>query len=155
MGEIRKILVICTGNACRSPMAEGFLKKYLKREDGFEVTSAGISAIDGLAPTPAAVQVMSEQGIDISDYLSTAFYSGLVERADIILVMSDIHKDFLTKAVLEADKKVFLYKEFAGAPGIDRNVADPIGQPVVVYRHVRDEIRDLTRAIVKKIQSTN
>ena len=134
-------------------MAEGFLKKYLKAEDGFEITSAGISAIDGQPPTQTAVEVMNELDIDISTYLSTAFYSALAERADIILVMSQMHKDCVQREVAGTDKKTFFYKEFAGATEGDKNIADPIGQPVIVYRSVRDEIRELTQEIVKKIKS--
>ncbi len=155
MNEIKKILVLCTGNACRSPMAEGFLRKYLKAEDGFEITSAGISAVDGQPPTATAVEVMNEQGIDISAYLSAAFYSGLAETADLILVMSQMHKDCLKRQVEGIGKKIFLYKEFAGLTGPDNNIADPIGQPVMVYRSVRDEIRELTQAIVEKIKSSH
>jgi len=154
MDKIRKILVICTGNACRSPMAEGFLKKYFRQENGFEVTSAGISTTGGMPPTPDAVQVMIEQDIDISGYLSTAFDEALVRAADLILVMSDMHKDFVRGKVFGTDKKIFLYKEFAGAIGTDKNIDDPIGQTITVYRNVRDEIRDLTEAIVERIMSS-
>ncbi len=155
MSDMKKILVLCTGNACRSPMAEGFLKRHLQAKDGFEITSAGIYAADGQPPTPTAVEVMNEQDIDISAYLSTAFYGGLAETADLILVMSQMHKDFILREVVGIDKKVLLYKEFAGAIGPDNNIADPIGQPVMVYRSVRDEICELTQAIVKKIKSSH
>lgn len=155
MGNIKKILIICTGNACRSPIAEGFLKKYLKTEDDFEIVSAGISAIDGLAPTPAAIQVMNEQDIDISVYSSTAFSTALAKKADLILVMSDLHKDFIKRKVSGIDKKVFLYKEFAGAVDADKNIPDPIGQPIAVYRSVRDQIRDLTQKIIRRIRSSH
>ncbi len=155
MSNIKKILVVCTGNACRSPMAEGFLKKDLKVEDGFEIASAGIFATDGLAPTPDAVHVMNEQGIDISAYSSTAFSSLLAKAADLVLVMSEEHKNFVIKAVPGIDKKVFLYKEFAGADGEDKNIIDPIGQPVIVYRSVRDEIQNLTQEIIKRIKSSH
>lgn len=154
MDNIRKILVVCTGNACRSPMAEGFLKKYFSAEDGFEITSAGISTIGGIPPTSAAVQVMSEQDIDISGYLSTAFDEALARAADLILVMSDIHKDFVRGKVLGIDNKIFLYKEFAGAICTNKNIDDPISQPIAVYRNVCGEIRDLTEEIVKRIRSS-
>ncbi len=154
MSNIKKILVICTGNACRSPMAEGLLKKHLKTEENFEIVSAGTLSIDGLAPTPSAVLVMKELGIDISSYSSTAFSIALAKVADLILVMADVHKDFVTKAVPGIDKKVFLYKEFAGiiAENENKSIIDPIGQPLIVYRSVRDEIRNLTQEIIKKIK---
>ena len=127
MDNIRKILVVCTGNACRSPMAEGFLKKYFSAEDGFEITSAGIFTTGGMPPTPTAVQVMSEQDVDISGYLSTAFDKAVARAADLILVMSDMHKDFVREKVFGIDKKRFLYKEFAGTICTNKNIDDPIG----------------------------
>jgi len=158
MSNIKKILVVCTGNACRSPMAEGFLKKHLKAEESFEIVSAGTSAIDGLAPTPTAILVMKELDIDISAYSSTAFSGALAKAADIILVMADIHKNFVIEAVPDIGKKVFLYKEFAKAGVVenkDKNIIDPIGQPAIVYRSVRDEIRNLTEEIIRRIRSTD
>jgi protein-tyrosine-phosphatase len=155
MSNIKKILVVCTGNACRSPMAEGFLKKHFKAEDGFEIVSAGIFATDGLAPTPDAILVMNEQGIDISAYSSTAFSSTLANAADLVLVMAEEHKNFVIKAAPGIDKKVFLYKEFAGADSENKNIIDPIGQSVIVYRSVRNEIRDLTQEIIRRIKSSH
>ncbi|NQT95967.1 MAG: low molecular weight protein arginine phosphatase [Candidatus Omnitrophica bacterium] len=154
MAAIKRILVVCTGNACRSPMAEGFLKQYLKPENGFEVISAGISAIAGLVPTPEAVEVMKEEDIDISSYSSNPFSEEFAKAADIILVMSKMHKELISERLPEARDKVCLYKEFAKIE--DKNgVDDPIGQSIAVYRRVRDEIRKATLKIVEKIKKEN
>ena len=152
MTSIKKILVVCTGNACRSPMAEGFLKKYLKTEEGFVVLSAGMSATDGFMPTNEAVEVMSENDIDISFYRTKPFSKAFAQSADIILVMSGVHKDFILNMMPEAKDKVFLYNEFAGIKGGSEDIEDPIGQPLSTYKVVRDRIKQATEAIAKRIR---
>ncbi len=155
MSKTKKILVVCTGNACRSPMAEGFLKKYLDPEDGFEVYSAGISAVDGQAPTDLAITVMKECGIDISAYSSTAFEYEMAELSDIILVMTQAHKSFIVNTVPGVKPKTFLYKEFAGIVDQDKDIADPIGRPIETYRSVRDTLKNLTQDIIVKLMTTD
>jgi protein-tyrosine-phosphatase len=153
MSNIKKILVICTGNICRSPMAEGFLKKGLKSKDGFEVISCGTSAIDGLHPTKEAIQAMEEEGIDISHYISRPFSNYIAGSADIILVMSQAHKDFILHAIPGLKAKVFLYNEFAGITCKGNDIMDPIGQPLSTYRIVLDQIKQATVAIINRIRS--
>ena len=151
MAKIKKILVLCTGNSCRSPMAEAFLREYLKSKGEFEVISAGITAMDGFPPTPETIEVMKEEGIDISTTFSKPFSPFLAKAADIILVMSDTHRDFLLKKVPELKAKVHLYKEFAQNMDTGREVPDPIGQPLSFYKTVRDQIKNASIEIVRRI----
>lgn len=150
MDKIKKILVVCTGNSCRSPMAEGFLKKELKQEDGFEIVSAGTSAMEGLSPTQPAIDVMKEEAIDISLYRSKPFSKELIETSGLILVMADTHKEFILNIMPEVKNKIYLYKEFAGDPKGD--IEDPIGKPLAVYENVKEEIKKATEGIVNKIK---
>lgn len=153
MSQIKKILVVCTGNACRSPMAEGFLKKQLNPEEGFVILSEGISAADGLMPTDYAVEVMSEEHINISSYRTKPFSMDFARAADVILVMSKVHKDFILDIMPEIKDKIFLYNEFAGIKSGNEDIEDPIGQPLSTYRSVRDHIKQATEAIVRRIRS--
>jgi len=152
MTKIKKILVVCTGNSCRSPMAEAFLKHYLKSEGGFEIISVGTSAIDGLGPTPEAIEVMKEDEIDISSYITKPFQDVLARHADIILAMSGTHKDFVLKKSPDTRGKVYLFKEFAGVGGPIKDIDDPIGQPISVYRNVREEIKKTAIEIARRIK---
>lgn len=152
MARIKKILVVCTGNACRSPIAEAFLRKYLKPEEDFEIISTGISALSGLAPTPEAIEAMEEKGIDISLYMSTPFSKEFAKKADIILVMGNIHKAFILEVLPEVKDKIHFYKEFAGIEDSEKEILDPIGQPISVYRKVRDEIKKASIEIAHKIK---
>ena len=151
MKNIKKILVVCTGNACRSPMAEGFLRKELSQNEGFIVKSAGISAADGMKPTPYAVDVMKDEGIDISGYLSSVLSKEFAKAADVILVMTKAHKDIIVDIMPDVKDKTSLYNEFAN---LDNNtdVEDPIGKPLLVYKDVCNKIKKASQQIVKKLK---
>jgi protein-tyrosine-phosphatase len=152
MSDIKKILVVCTGNACRSPMAEGYLRAVLKQEEGFEVMSAGTGAADGFKPTQEAVDVMKEDSVDISFLITKAISKSFVDAADLILVMAEKHKKFILEYFPESKEKVFLYKQYARIDDGSKDIADPIGQPIQVYRKIRDEIKNATNNIVKRVK---
>ena len=155
MGKIYKILIICTGNSCRSPMAEGFLKSYLSPEDGYEIRSAGISAIDGAHSTAEAIEVMLQEKINISSSRSKPLTKELAREADIILAMAQAHKLFITQNMPEFKEKVFLYKEFAGINQESQDIQDPIGAPLDLYRKVKEEIKRATLLIIERIKKAN
>ena len=90
------VLLVCTGNICRSPMAFGFLRQLL-RERGITfipIQSAGVQAWDDSPPTPEAVEALRERGIDISIHLARRLNRGLIEDADLVLAMSAVHGFF-------------------------------------------------------------
>jgi len=153
MDKIKKILLVCTGNSCRSPIAEGLLRKHLQPEGEYEIMSAGTAGLEGFSPSPAAIEVMKEEGIDISSYLSKGISKELTEKSDIILVMAGVHKDILLEKIPEAKEKVYLLKEFAGIKDDNKEIHDPIGQSVEVYRRIRDEIKNAVEDIVIKLKS--
>ena len=137
---------------CRSPMAEGFLKAATKDRNDFIIHSAGTSTVNGANSTSEAVQVMEERGIDISSYVSTSISTALLESADLILVMSQMHRSILSKKFPGHEDKIFLYKEYAGTINESRDVADPIGQPMSVYRRVCHEIECASEKIIEKLR---
>ena len=151
---VKNILVVCTGNMCRSPMAEGFLKAGIEHWDGFIVHSSGTSAVNGLNPTPEAVQVMKEKEIDIAAYTSTPMAEKELKNSDLILVMSRVHRNLIIDDFPEIKNRVFLYKEYADMDKGNHDIADPIGQPMEVYRIVRDEIGCASERIIKKLRNS-
>src|SRR6476660_2275322 len=89
------VLLVCTGNICRSPMAQGFLRTSFAARgiDGIEVTSCGTAGWDGSPATPEAIQALREQGIDTSSHQARRLNRRLVEDADLILTMTSEHRD--------------------------------------------------------------
>jgi len=152
---MKKILFICTGNVCRSPMAEGLLRHMLRGRDDVQVASAGLGALDGGNVTEAAAEVVAELGVDISSHLSQALNAELVQQADFIFTMTRQHQDALQTLFPSAAEKTFLVREFEGSrPGESKDIADPIGQSVEVYRRTRDQIRDALPSLIVFIDQT-
>ena len=108
------VLLVCTGNICRSPMAFGFLRQLL-RERGITfipIQSAGVQAWDDSPPTPEAVEALRERGIDISIHLARRLNRGLIEDADLVLAMSAEHRDATQRIVPATSDRTFTLKEF-------------------------------------------
>jgi protein-tyrosine-phosphatase len=110
---VKRVLFVCTGNTCRSPMAEAILReKAVKGGFRLEVRSAGISAMNGASPSDAALQVMKEKGIDHSSHRSRALCEEWVDWADLILTMTPAHKQMLIRYYPEAVDKSHTLKEY-------------------------------------------
>src|SRR5213592_4659653 len=90
---MKTILFVCTGNICRSPMAEGLFRQAVKGPTDFRVLSAGVGAADGMPPSEYAVQALKELGIDISRQRSRVLTAELVQQADYIFGMTHSHVD--------------------------------------------------------------
>ncbi|MDD5657401.1 MAG: PEP/pyruvate-binding domain-containing protein, partial [Elusimicrobia bacterium] len=132
----RKIAFVCTGNTCRSPLAE-YLAKDMLGQEGAEIISRGISA--GEAPmSEGSMRVLAERGIDGGGHRSRMLSADDVAGSELILAMSRSHLDYILSKYPEAEGKTFLLKDYAQAGGGD--VADPFHQPVETYRRVADEI---------------
>jgi glycine hydroxymethyltransferase len=136
-------------------MAEGLLRHMLRGRDDVQVASAGLGAMDGLAVTDAAADVMAEFAIDISTHLSQPLNGDLVRQADFIFVMTRQHQDALQTLFPSAAEKTFLVREFEESrAGENKDIADPIGQPIDVYRRTRDQIRDALPSLIVFIDQT-
>jgi len=153
---MKTILFVCTGNVCRSPMAEGLVRDLSKgRTDlQLQVMSAGLGALDGHPPSEFAVQVMAELGIDISYYRSQSLRVSPVEQADFIFTMTRQQQDAIHTIYPAAAEKTFLLREFEDAEVIGKDIADPIGQPLEVYRRIRDQIHASLPSILEFVKQT-
>lgn len=135
----KKILVVCTGNSCRSPIAAGLLREELKRrklDREIEISAVGILARDGGSATSEAILVMKNREIDISRHRTRACRREDVLEADLILAMSQEHSDFLTGLVTGVKEKIKVLE-----------VKDPIGLGIPVYEEV---VQDLERKLKRE-----
>jgi len=154
---MRTVLFVCTGNVCRSPMAQGLFADLVKGRSDIEVTSAGIGAVGGQSPSPHSVEVMHEMGLDIRNIRSKPLMADLVRKADFIFVMTYGHLDSMLLLFPSAAEKTFLLREFeTDLPVMERELSDPIGQSREVYRECRDQIRSaLPRLLDLVLRSTH
>ena len=134
------VLFVCTGNICRSPMAEALLRHHLPQGSPWRVASAGTSAIDGDLISSDAVEALAEQGIEAPDHGSQSLTETLVREAQIIVAMTRCHRDIILDRFSASSQKVFLLKSFDPHAGDDKDVPDPIGSSLIVYRRCRDGI---------------
>jgi protein-tyrosine phosphatase len=146
------LLFVCTGNTCRSPMAEMICRKLIAEklkcrleelEDrGVIVMSAGVSAMAGTGATPEAVQVLADRGLDLSSHITQPLNDRLVRHADLILTMTQAHRQAIVARWPDAAERTFLLC------GDHVDVADPIGGPRELYRSCADQIEaGIRRAI--------
>jgi protein-tyrosine phosphatase len=151
------IMFVCTGNTCRSPMAELLMRDALAKklkcrpdeleERGVTVISAGIAAAPGCPPTSEAVQVMREHGLDLSRHEAQPVTEQLVRHADLIITMTQSHlQSIVERWPSAAERTSLLLPERS-------DVADPIGQPVGAYRHCAAQLAEAVQRHAEKFGS--
>ena len=142
----RRILIVCTANQCRSPMAEGLLKQRLAAAgmtDRVQVSSAGTWARKGVPATPSAVLVMAERGVDIGAHRSREVGADLLAESDLVLVMTQNHAESLTAEFPDVAARI---QRFGALGGAAFDIADPVGRPPAEYRATADELTRLIDA---------
>ena len=147
---MKTILFICTGNVCRSPMAEALFRRAVEGRGDFRVLSAGLGAVDGQPPTQHSVTAMRELGVDISAQRSRALTANLLQQADYVFGMTHSHVDTIGLLYPAAAEKTFLLREFdESLDPFEKDISDPIGSPYDVYVHCREQIEQGIASLLK------
>lgn len=143
MKNIRSVLFICTGNICRSPLAEYFFSDYVEKQgagDRFDISSAGTYAIDGNRATYEALEAGRRRGLDLTPHRARPVNGSLLSAADHVLVMTQSHHDWLCRHYPGLENKIYLAKLFpshlSGEPPEITDVPDPYGESVGYYLEV-------------------
>ncbi len=146
-----KILFVCTGNLCRSPMTSGLFRKRLEKEGldaAYEVRSAGVSAVEGSPASFNAVRAMEEYGVDLGSHRAHLLTAEDIRSADVVVVMEGYHREAIAGKLPEEAHKVHLLSELAGESG---DVEDVYGLDLDEYRAVAQELQALLDASWREI----
>ncbi|MGB1790139.1 MAG: ribose 5-phosphate isomerase B, partial [Limisphaerales bacterium] len=148
------VLFICTGNVCRSPMAEGLFRDLVEKNDAdFAVKSAGVGAQDGQPPSENSVRAMQDLGIDITSQRSQMLTAELAAEADMIIGMTQGHVEMVNLMYPQAADKTFMLREFdESLPLHEREIADPIGGSYEIYCLCRNQIREGIDSLLNSIK---
>lgn len=146
-----RILFLCTGNICRSPMAEALARKLFQDRDRGDivVASAGTSAGEGSPASEGAYLVGLEKGLDLADHAASFLTREVVKRNDLILAMSQHHLD--RAVALGGSGKTHLLGSFAGRPLEEAEVEDPFGGTLEDYRATYHQLEALITDAVERI----
>jgi len=139
-----KILVVCIGNICRSPLAAAMLQNALPEKI---VNSAGLHALEGNDIEPTARRTAENHGETLQQHSATQLTSELVNDHDLILVMEQRHRDEIGRRYPEALAKTMLYGQWANLP----NIPDPYRKSPEVFEQVYKMIKTATEAWTEKL----
>ncbi len=150
------ILIVCTANICRSPMAAGLLKHFLAGQAeplrSLKVVSAGIAARRGDAISDNAQIAMKKAGVDLSDHLSQPVTQQLLDDTLVVFCMTESQRAMLQLQFERVPKHLYLFRQFLPPP-VDPEVDDPYGGPLSVYETCRDNLVEAVPSVVNFLRT--
>ena len=156
MRELGPIIVVCTANICRSPMAQGLLAHALAAQPAplknLKVISAGVAARTGELASEHSVFALKRVGIDIAGHRSTPLTQQLLDQALCVLVMTDSHKAMIEVQAAPVPKNLHLFRDFVPKT-THKEISDPYGSSLKVYEACRDEMVEAIPSILEYLKT--
>jgi protein-tyrosine-phosphatase len=150
------ILVVCTANICRSPMAAALLRHALAAQPeplrSLEIISAGVGGRDGDPVSANSVAALRKVGLDISGHRSRAITEEMVRGAVAVLGMTESHRAMLQFAMTPVPRNIYLFREFMPQRG-QKEIGDPFGGPLKLYEATRDEMVEAIPSLVEFLKT--
>ncbi|MBI5426190.1 MAG: low molecular weight protein arginine phosphatase [Opitutae bacterium] len=150
------IIVVCTANICRSPMAEGLLSHALAAENGplknLKVVSAGVAARPGEYVSDNSVVALKKVGIDIAAHRARPLTQDMLNTALLVLCMTESHRSLIELQASPVPERLHLFRDFL-PDGASREIADPFGGPLKLYEASRDEMVEAIPSIVAQLKT--
>jgi protein-tyrosine-phosphatase len=157
MAERKHVLFVCTGNTCRSPMAEGLFRKEIAGREDFTVSSAGVAAYKGAPASDETLRSLRKRGASLEGFASRPVTEAVLNEATHVFAMTEGHLAALEARFPEHADKYFLVREFSGISdkrqGID--VPDPIGMGPAAYEEVAKVLEAAIPAIIAYVDSVS
>ncbi len=145
------ILIVCTGNICRSPMGQGLLAHALSAQPeplrSLKVISAGVAARTGEAVSENSVTALKKVGIDISHLRSQGLTQQLLDDALVVFGMTESHRSIIRSRAQPKPEHLYLFREFLPSPAV-KEIGDPYGGPLKLYESCRDEMVEAIPSLV-------
>jgi protein-tyrosine-phosphatase len=157
MSDLKHVLFVCTGNTCRSPMAEGLFKKAVMDRGDYEVSSAGVAASPGTPSSPETNAILKKRGAALEDFGSRPASDAVLSAATHVFAMTRGHLQILESRFPEHADKFYLVCEFVDMPrkGNAGDVPDPIGMGRAAYEEVAALLESAIPTIIAYIDQTS